>query len=186
MSDIPDYLYEFFFSEDGQFLREDTKSWSAWRGTNVSEEDADGLRHALEFQFRKFSEFRSLVDYRLRKSPRHLDAPRPTPIWPRATDLHIFADSIGPRLRIQHGHSTWIMGTLGSDCLVRHNVTIGLHPSRGAPTLGNRVEVGTGAVIFGRVLVGNDVQIGPNAVVDQDIPANSFVFSPRPVVKSKQ
>jgi serine acetyltransferase len=177
---FPDYVWDFLMSDDGEYLREDVIIWTVWRGGSVK--DDDDLRFALGCQFQKYSEFRSLFDYRLRKSAKYSDQPRVLQASKRATDLYILADYIGPRLRIQHGHSTWIMGRLGSDCLIRHNTTIGMHPRRGAPTLGNRVEVGTGAVIFDNIRVGDDVRIGPNAVVNFDVPDKSRVFAPRPLV----
>jgi serine O-acetyltransferase len=44
------------------------------------------------------------------------------------------------------------------------------------PTLGTRVAVGTGAVILGKIQVGDYVEIGPNAVVLTDVPAKATVF----------
>jgi len=41
------------------------------------------------------------------------------------------------------------------------------------PTLGDRVVVGAGAKILGPVWVGDDVQVGANAVVVKDVPAGS-------------
>ena len=47
-----------------------------------------------------------------------------------------------------------------------------------APTLGNRVDVGAGAILMGNVVIGDDVRIFPNAVVMTNVPANSTVVSP--------
>ncbi|KKQ91818.1 MAG: Hexapeptide transferase family protein [Candidatus Woesebacteria bacterium GW2011_GWB1_39_10] len=43
------------------------------------------------------------------------------------------------------------------------------------PKLGNGVTVFIGARIVGRVTIGNNVQIGANAVVVKDVPSNSVV-----------
>ena len=81
---------------------------------------------------------------------------------------------IGRRLRIAHQHGIVIhsAAVIGDDCLIRHGVTIGgLGGSRagrsaaGAPWLGNRVEVGVGAVLVGPIRIGDGAVIGPNAVV---------------------
>ncbi|HEY5141561.1 MAG TPA: serine O-acetyltransferase, partial [Methylococcales bacterium] len=55
-------------------------------------------------------------------------------------------------------------------------VTIGLKRTgeMGAPIIGNRVDIGAGAKLLGAIRIGDDVVIGANAVVLQDIPANSL------------
>ena len=55
-------------------------------------------------------------------------------------------------------------------------VTIGLRAGnfRG-PTIGRGVHIGTGAKVIGPVTVGPDARIGANAVVVDDVPANTTV-----------
>jgi len=82
---------------------------------------------------------------------------------------------IGRRLSIEHHGGIVIHGAsvLGDDCLIRHGVTLGnsgYDDPFGAPTLGNRVQVGAGAKILGRITVGDDAIIGANAVVVHDVP----------------
>jgi serine O-acetyltransferase len=90
---------------------------------------------------------------------------------------------VGRRLEIAHQHGIVIhpRAVIGDDCLLRQGVSLGgLRPgpvSR-APTLGNRVEVGAGAMIIGRIRIGDDVVIGPNAVVTTHVPPGSIVASP--------
>lgn len=85
------------------------------------------------------------------------------------------------------GHQSGIVihpnSEFGDDCLIRQNVTIGavnMARINDGPKLGHRVDVGAGAVILGRVKIGDDVQIGPNAVVMTDIPAGATVFVEAP------
>ena len=69
----------------------------------------------------------------------------------------------------------------GSDVeAVRQGVTIGAHSRKPkeSPILGNRVDVGAGAVIVGKVKIGDDVAIGANTVVTTNIPSGSIVVSP--------
>ena len=84
--------------------------------------------------------------------------------------------TLGHRTVIEHVGGIVISGdsVLGDDCILRNGVTIGLRHQgvRGAPRLGDRVDIGTGAKILGDITIGDDVSIGANAVVLTDVPAN--------------
>lgn len=87
---------------------------------------------------------------------------------------------IGPGFFIDHGFGTVIGETaiVGEDVLLYHQVTLGgtsLQKTKRHPTLGNRVIVSAGAKILGPIEIGDDVKIGPNAVVRQSVPPNSVV-----------
>ncbi len=87
---------------------------------------------------------------------------------------------IGQGLFIDHG-----MGVVvGETAVLRDNVTIyqgvtlgGTGKERGKrhPTIGNNVVIGTGAKVLGNITISDDVQIGANAVVIRDVPANAVV-----------
>jgi serine O-acetyltransferase len=83
---------------------------------------------------------------------------------------------VGRRFRIEHFGGIVISGdaVFGDDCVIRNGVTVGLKHTgyRGAPVLGNRVDIGAGAKILGPIKIGDDVLIGANAVVITDIPSN--------------
>ena len=85
--------------------------------------------------------------------------------------------TLGRRFRIDHFGGIVISGdaVFGDDCVIRNGVTVGLRHtgSRGAPVLGNRVDIGAGAKILGAIRIGDDVLIGANAVVLTDVPSNS-------------
>jgi serine O-acetyltransferase len=85
---------------------------------------------------------------------------------------------IGKRFRIDHFGGIIISGdaSFGDDVVLRNGVTIGLRRTgiRGAPRIGNRVDIGAGAKILGAITIGDDVAIGANAVVLTDVPANSI------------
>jgi serine O-acetyltransferase len=92
---------------------------------------------------------------------------------------------VGRRLAIGHQSGIVIHGSsqIGDDCVIRQNVTLGAASAetvQHGPTLMNRVEVGCGAVIIGRIVIGDDVRIGPNAVVTTNIPPGSTVVAPPP------
>lgn len=95
--------------------------------------------------------------------------------------------NIGRRLRIAHQHGIVIhsRAEIGDDCLLRQGVTIGADGRNlAAPQLGNRVKIGAGAVIAGPIIVGDDVTIGPNAVVMTNVPHGSIVASPQSRIMS--
>ncbi len=85
--------------------------------------------------------------------------------------------TIGPRLRLYHPHGIVLNPhcTIGSDCHLRHNVTVGNSVDRtggelGVATLGDDVELGTGCVVIGSVHVGDHARIGALAVVTKSVP----------------
>lgn len=81
---------------------------------------------------------------------------------------------LGRRFLIEHFGGIIISGdaVFGDDCVVRNGVTVGLRHRgvRGAPLIGDRVDIGAGAKVLGPIRIGNDVAIGANAVVIQDVP----------------
>ena len=85
---------------------------------------------------------------------------------------------VGRRLRIEHFGGIIISGdsVIGDDVVIRNGVTIGLKHTgqRGAPVIGNRVDIGAGAKILGNIHVGDDAVIGANAVVLKNVPAGAL------------
>lgn len=84
--------------------------------------------------------------------------------------------TLGKRFRIDHFGDIIVSGdaVIGDDVLIRNGVTIGLRKTDdpGSPVIGNRVDIGAGAKILGRIRIGDDVLIGANAVVIRDVPNN--------------
>jgi serine O-acetyltransferase len=84
---------------------------------------------------------------------------------------------LGRRLFIDHGMGVVIGETavVGDDVLLFHGVTLGgrsMRQGKRHPTLGDNVTVGAGAKILGPVSIGDGAQVGANAVVITDVPAN--------------
>jgi len=87
---------------------------------------------------------------------------------------------LGRRVRIWH-HGGTVLGAraIGDDVHIRHNTTFGvLHRDNhaGKPIIGNRVDIGVGAVILGPVTVGDDAVVGPNSVVLRHVPPGTVVM----------
>jgi serine O-acetyltransferase len=82
---------------------------------------------------------------------------------------------IGKRLVIDHGMGVVIGETseIGDDCIIFHGVTLGgvhFHHNKRHPTIGNRVLLGAHSVLLGPISVGDQVQVGAQAVVTKDVP----------------
>lgn len=86
---------------------------------------------------------------------------------------------VGRRVHLEHfGGMVLIAESIGDDTVVRHNTTFGIarmEEPRAWPVIGKRVDIGTGAVIIGKVHVGDDATIGANAVVVKDVPVGAVV-----------
>lgn len=85
---------------------------------------------------------------------------------------------VGDNFIIDHFGGIVISGyaSFGDNCRIRNGVVVGLKniEDPGAPTIGNNVDIGTGAKILGKIKIGNNVLIGANAVVIHDVPDNAI------------
>jgi len=92
-----------------------------------------------------------------------------------------FSARIGRRVVFEHQHGIVVHGNsvIGDDCIIRQGVTLGIRRMdrlTEAPVLGRGVSVGAGAKILGRVYVGDNADIGANAVVLEDVPARALAI----------
>jgi serine O-acetyltransferase len=98
---------------------------------------------------------------------------------PPVNTLEINTPHIGGGIHIQHGYSTLIYAkSIGENVWINQNVTIGWR-NQGNPTIGNRVQIGVGALILGPITIGDDVHIGAGAIVIKDVPSNTTIVSPQ-------
>jgi serine O-acetyltransferase len=101
-----------------------------------------------------------------------------------------YGSEIGSGLYIPHTGGIVInpASKIGERCYLAHNVTIGkVHAGdkAGVPEVGDDVFLGVGAVILGKIKIGNNVAIGANSVVITDIPDNCFAAgSPAKVISN--
>lgn len=94
-----------------------------------------------------------------------------------------FAASLGRRVSFQHGlHGIFVssMATIGDDCTILHQVTIGSNigaykAAPAAPRIGNHVFIGAGAKIIGDITVGDGASVGASALVCVAVPPNARV-----------
>lgn len=99
--------------------------------------------------------------------------------WVTGIEIHPGA-VIAHGLFIDHGMGVVIGETavIGNNVTLYQGVTLGgTGKERGKrhPTLGNDIVVGAGAKVLGNISIGDNVQIGANAVVIRDVPPNSTV-----------
>ncbi|MEL7522961.1 MAG: serine O-acetyltransferase [Cyanobacteria bacterium J06631_2] len=89
-----------------------------------------------------------------------------------------YSVQLGRRVVIEHQGGIVIHGdcVIGDDSIIRQGVTLGnryLEQPFDAPQLGEKVNVGAGAKIFGKIKIGDRAQIGANAVVLQEVPSEA-------------
>lgn len=94
-------------------------------------------------------------------------------------ELNVVSGEIGPGLVIWHGYSTVVFcNSIGINCSIWQNVTVGRGKSikgNDIPTIGDSVNIYTGATVIGGITIGNNVDIGAGAVVVDDVPDNCVV-----------
>jgi len=96
---------------------------------------------------------------------------------------------LGKRLFIDHGMGVVIGETceIGDDVVLYQGVTLGgtgKEKGKRHPTIGNNVVIASGAKVLGSFTVGDNSRVGANAVVLQEVPANSTVVGiPGKIVK---
>ena len=100
------------------------------------------------------------------------------------------AAHIGPGLALPHPHNIVLNSRvrIGADCTLFHATTIGealSNNGRECPTLGDRVQVGTGAIVVGPIVIGADSVVGAGAVVTKSVPAASVVVGHNRVLSGR-
>lgn len=83
---------------------------------------------------------------------------------------------IGKNLRLSsRGNIIIGVDTIGDNCMIYHNVTLGLHLAgskilNGKPVLGDRVWIGADTIIHGNIKIGDGVTILGGTVLTKNIP----------------
>ena len=97
---------------------------------------------------------------------------------------------VGNGLRLPHLNGIVIspVARLGNDCVVFHQVTIGVNGRRSLQVgldVGDRVSIGAGAKLLGPIHIGNDVTSGANAVITKNIPNGATVVGFNRIISGK-
>ncbi|MDP2923505.1 MAG: serine O-acetyltransferase [Candidatus Omnitrophota bacterium] len=88
--------------------------------------------------------------------------------------------NIGRRFFIDHGMGVVIGETaeIGDDVLIYQGVVLGgvsLEKHKRHPTIGNKVVIGSGAILLGPIKVADDARVGAGSVVIGDVPQGATV-----------
>jgi serine O-acetyltransferase len=163
----------------------------------VSKDPAAGGNPLMIIQ--TYTSFKAVLHYRLANAMHHfvstpqhavhvVDAALYAPLISArgkmlsGAELH-FKCCIGTRFVLDHGVGT-VFGensVIGDDCYVLGGVTLGASGISGNPfgirhpTIGNRVQIGAFSRIFGPVMIGDDVFVGPHCTINEDVAARSRV-----------
>ncbi len=92
--------------------------------------------------------------------------------------LELTPGKIKPGIKIWHDQVV-IYGSVGEDCIFHGQNVVGNKKSgsKEMPVLGDRVDVGAGAVIIGGVTIADDCVIGAGAVVTRSFPEPGTVIA---------
>ena len=98
---------------------------------------------------------------------------------------------IGKGLYIGHVGTITVnsQAKIGDNVNLAPNVVIGQTnrgKNAGVPAIGNKVWIGAGAVIVGKIIIGDDVLIAPNSYVNFDVPSHSIVIGNPGVIHHRE
>jgi len=168
------HLFLFYNHRNRKIIEADTKRWLDIIQLNYKA--TKGFIYLLA----NYPEFRNLFYYRVGMPGKLLNI-----ICPKTSTLFITTDSIGEGLFIQHGFATIIAAkSIGKNCWINQQVTIGFSNKNDCPVIKDNVTINAGAKVIGAVVVGNNSQVGANAVVVKNVPDNCVVVGvPAYIVK---
>lgn len=135
--------------------------------------DGDSRDAKLSWLLAKFPEFRNLLSHRLAAGSR-VHGILAKLLYKGERTLHLETKDIGPGLFIQHGFATIVAAeSIGADCWINQQVTVGHVYDRGAPKIGNNVTLAAGVNVIGPVTIGDGATVGTGTTVTKDVPAGA-------------
>jgi len=157
------HIFFYKISKNREIIEYDVNRWLSL--TNV--QNSSGFVGLMT----NLPEFRNLFYKRIGRSSSFIRW-----LCPPMNTLFITTNNIGPGLFIQHGFATIISAkSIGKDCWINQQVTIGYSNETDTPTLGDNVVINAGAKIIGKVHMGNNSHAGANAVVVKNVPDDCIV-----------
>ena len=104
--------------------------------------------------------------------------------------IQIPLNRTGYGLRIMHlsggGGTLLNVEKVGNYCGFNSGVLLGDNGNNAIPTIGDHVAFAPGSKAFGKIVIGNNVFVAPNAVVTKDVPDNAIVGGvPAKIIKYK-
>lgn len=100
-----------------------------------------------------------------------------------------YSADIEEGVNIAHFHGIVIhqKSRVGGGTLLYQNCCLGGRNGKGGPVIGKNCIIGAGACILGEIVIGDNVNVGANSVVLEDIPDNCTVVGvPGKIVKRKE
>lgn len=177
---LPSYIAA--FRHGGIRLTEDMAVW-------IKKTDCPFVNRfwAYVYLMSNYPPFRNIVCYRINSEKSHsIFQFRGWALMPAQKDIYIICDDIGGGFYISHGYATVIYAKcIGRNFHAFQSITIGQKNGL-VPTIGDNVTIYSGARVFGNVMIGNNVEVGANAVVLQDVPSNSIAVGIPAISKAKQ
>lgn len=100
--------------------------------------------------------------------------------YSRKYGLEVLSSNIGPGLYLGHAHNINVHpdAVIGKNCNLNKGCTVGREnrgSRNGVPIVGDNVWIGSNAMVCGKIKIGHDVLIAPNAYVNFDVPDHSVV-----------
>lgn len=159
------HLAFFVLHRNNKIIQYESARWV--RITKIKARTYWGFIHLMTF----YPEFRNLFYYRIGPFKHFINF-----LCPAMRTLFINTVNIGQGLFIQHGFATIIAAkSIGRDCWINQQVTIGFTNETDAPNIGDNVSINAGAKVLGNITIGNNSVIGANAVVVKNVPGNCVV-----------
>lgn len=166
---IPGWLFlQLVNSEKKAVVFDEMKYWR-----NIKAWEINNMFLLFSYLLLELREFRNLLYFRIGTGIPKIILQF---LFPPLESLYISPIKLGPRFFIQHGISTMFSAkTIGINCWINQQVTIGFSFDGELPVIGNGVRICPGAKIFGNITIGDNAIIGANAVVIRDVPENAIV-----------